>query len=180
MDAEKDLPDTPFRIPGWYAIHGTPSGQESAKPIAEFSDGAIRVFEGDADTWRIGPVYADVEGGPPVVPTGRALVRFADDELAADRTDDIEDAGFVIAEVLSYAPQAAWVRPASGKIADAIDLLDQLMTIEGVVHAEPQFLREMETKPPNGMPGQSGAASSRDLDGITGRDRSGSVDRTRR
>ena len=147
MDAEQGLPDAPSRVPGWYAVHGPRADDEPTEPIAEFDDGAIRVFKGEPPTaGGIGPVYADVEGGPPVVPTGRALVRFADGERAAERASDLEAAGFEVDEVLSYAPQAAWVRPSSGQVADAVDRLSDLAAIEGVVHVEPQLLREMARK----------------------------------
>lgn len=76
----------------------------------------------------------------------RAFVRFADTERAAEHTNAIEAAGFVVDEVLSYAPQAAWVRSESGEISDAVDRLDDLAAIEGVEHVEAQFLREMTRK----------------------------------
>jgi hypothetical protein len=91
--------------------------------------------DADAD-----PRYRRVPGGEVVVPTGRLLVRFEDAERAADHAVDLADVGFEVDEVLSYAPQAAWVRPASGSVVDALRGVERLSELPGVVAVEPQMI----------------------------------------
>ena len=90
----------------------------------------------------IGPVYRREPGGGFVIPTGVVLVRFADGDRAAHHRDEIAAAGFEIEQVLSYAPQAAWVRPRSGEIIDALRGLVALEQLPGVRNVEPQLLSE--------------------------------------
>ena len=87
-----------------------------------------------------GPLYRRAPGGEVVEPTGRVLVRFGADERAAEHEADLAAAGFEVDEVLSYAPQAAWVRPGSGRVVDALRGLDRLQELPGVVAVEPQMI----------------------------------------
>jgi hypothetical protein len=87
-----------------------------------------------------GPLYRRAPGGEVVEPTGRVLVRFGADERAAEHEADLAAAGFEVDEVLSYAPQAAWVRPGSGRVVDALRDLDRLQELPGVVAVEPQMI----------------------------------------
>jgi len=86
------------------------------------------------------PLYQRAPGGEVVEPTGRVLVRFGADERAAEHEADLAAAGFEVDEVLSYAPQAAWVRPGSGRVVDALRGLDRLQELPGVVAVEPQMI----------------------------------------
>jgi hypothetical protein len=89
----------------------------------------------------VGPVYRKAGGGL-AVPTGRALVRFADGDRADEHRDAIAAAGFDVEEPLSYAPHAAWVRASSGEITDTLSGLAQLEELPGVQNVEPQLLSE--------------------------------------
>lgn len=93
------------------------------------------------DDEAVGPVYRK-PGGEIAVPTGRALVRFADSDRAEDHREDIAAAGFDLEQPLSYAPQAAWVRASSGKITDTLSGLEQLERLPGVQNVEPQLITE--------------------------------------
>ena len=92
------------------------------------------------------PVYVLSSGGQPARPTGRVLVRFADPAALARHRKDIEAAGYVIEEVLSYAPQAAWVRAASGNPAEALSAISALERMPEVEEVEPQMLRARALK----------------------------------
>lgn len=89
----------------------------------------------------IGPVYRKASGEI-AVPTGRALVRFADADRAEHHRDEIAAAGFDLEQPLSYAPQAAWVRASSGEITDTLSGLAQLEELPGVENVEPQLITE--------------------------------------
>jgi hypothetical protein len=93
------------------------------------------------------PVYVLSSGGQPARPTGRVLVRFADPAALARHREDIEAAGYVIEEVLSYAPQAAWVRAASGNPAEALAAISALERMSEIEEVEPQMLRARTLKP---------------------------------
>jgi hypothetical protein len=88
-----------------------------------------------------GPVYRKAGGGL-AVPTGRALVRFADGDRADRHREEIAAAGFDLEQPLSYAPQAAWVRASSGEITDTLSGLSQLEQLPAVENVEPQLLSE--------------------------------------
>ena len=92
------------------------------------------------------PLYVLSSGGQPARPTGRVLVRFADPAALARHRKDIEAAGYVIEEILSYAPQAAWVRAASGKATDALTAISALEQMAEVEEVEPQMLRARALK----------------------------------
>jgi hypothetical protein len=92
------------------------------------------------------PVYVLSSGGQPARPTGRVLVRFADPAALVRHRKDIEAAGYIIEEVLSYAPQAAWVRAASGDPAEALGAISALERMAEVEEVEPQMLRARALK----------------------------------
>jgi hypothetical protein len=138
-------PEAPafVRLPGMRAVHG-----ERAEPgddlVCEVDEG-IRVYRGapgsgTAPATVVTPVYGLGGQGPPAVPTGRVLVRFADGIRIEDRRDQLEAAGYTLQEPLSYAPQAGWVQAASGGAAAALRGLSKLATLPDVAHVEPQML----------------------------------------
>lgn len=136
-------------IPGYYAIHGQPSG--GAAPGASYllNDGQIAVFEGlpDQETGvdapgKVSPVYSLGPGGSPAVPTGLVFIRFPEGAKISERTQEIKEAGFEVAEPLAYAPHAAWLRSQAGAIADALNGLRALEKIPNVESVEPQMLME--------------------------------------
>jgi hypothetical protein len=94
----------------------------------------------------LGPVYRWTGGGL-AVPTGRAFVRFSEGEEAASRGHELAAAGYEIESVPAYAAYAAWVRPATGSVVDALRNLDRLQQIPGVEGVEPQLLSEAARKP---------------------------------
>jgi len=92
------------------------------------------------------PAYELPGGGGTATPTGRVLVRFADAAALEKRTKDIEAAGYKVEEVLSYAPQAAWVRAASGDVGESLSGVGKLEAIAGIEEVEPQMLRARALK----------------------------------
>ena len=98
------------------------------------------------DTGGFGPVYRIGQGGPLAVPTGRVFVRFEERTTLVSRRPEIERAGFVIQQPLSYAPQAGWLLPQSGRIADALQHFPKLTKLAGVLSVEPQLLMQRQTR----------------------------------
>jgi hypothetical protein len=87
-------------------------------------------------------VYRRGGTGAAAVPTGRVFVRFAEGTDARAQADALARAGFTLESVPGYAPHAAWVRPASGRLADALTGFERLRELPGVQNAEPQFETE--------------------------------------
>jgi len=122
--------------------------------------GAVLVFPGEgisverADSFMaerheegtIGPVYRREPGGGLAVPTGRALVRFAEGESAAERGDELAATGYKLEGVPRYAPHAAWVRASDGGIAETLRNLDRLGRLPGVENVEPQMISSAEPR----------------------------------
>ncbi|HSO07696.1 MAG TPA: hypothetical protein VLW45_10665 [Pelomicrobium sp.] len=134
------------RLDGWYALLGI--AVDDAPPRAEFTleGGRVAVARGapphplPAGAQAVA-VYAAGDAGEPCVPTGRALLRFAAGEHAADHRRVIEAAGCVLVDTLAYAPEAAWVTAARGDVAETLRLLDALAAIPRVAAVEPQMLQ---------------------------------------
>ena len=153
--ASSGEPDRQYVVmPQRFAVHGPPPAGVSGAVVEEFEadDRTITICHGDPDatitaargrTPRIVPVYALDADVDVAVPTGRIFVRFAAGVRAADRSDALARAGYELVEVLSYAPNAAWVRAADGEIATALANLDRLEAVEAVENVEPQMLRAM-------------------------------------
>lgn len=134
------------RLPGYYAVHNRKPGTPAPTALFVLNDGAIAVFRGepetreDAGAARVSPVYRLHPDGPLAVPTGLVLVRFADGVAAESRQEELARTGFEIAEIMAYAPQAAWVRPASGEIAAALHAIPALSDLADIENVEPQML----------------------------------------
>jgi hypothetical protein len=97
-------------------------------------------------TEEIAPVYRIGERGQLAVPTGRVFVRFEEATTLVSRQHEIERAGFVIQQALSYAPQAGWLLPQSGHIADALQDFPKLTQLPGILAVEPQLLMQREMR----------------------------------
>jgi hypothetical protein len=131
-----------------------PAAQEFGGPatIAALADGTdvFTVHAGEPPRTRsadeIGPVYSAGPDGPLAIPTGRMLVRLADGVRIEDRRASFEAAGFEIDKMLSYAPNAAWLRPARGGVAAALPRAADLGNLPDVVHVEPQLLLQRALK----------------------------------
>jgi len=87
-----------------------------------------------------GPVYSAGPGGPLAVPTGRVFVRMSEGMRPEDRRAQFRAAGFEIERTLSYAPNAAWLRPVQGGVSRALPALGALESVPDVAHVEPQML----------------------------------------
>lgn len=129
--------------PDLVAVHGS-GGHEGA--VARFGE-AVSVHEASALAPRaasgrpLGPVYRRPSGDL-LVPTGRALVRFAGGDRVEAHRAELAGAGYVLEQALAYAPQAGWVRAAGGDVAEALGGLDRLRAIPGAEHVEPEVLTE--------------------------------------
>ncbi len=97
-------------------------------------------------TGEIAPVYRIGERGSLAVPTGRVFVRFEERTTLVSHLQEIERAGFVIQQVLSYAPQAGWLQPQSGRITDALQDFPKLTRLPGIQTVEPQLLMQRELR----------------------------------
>jgi len=135
---------------GYYAVHYNQPGTEAPGAVLQLNDGAIAVFQGEPDqpkkgqvaatTDIISPIYALQPDGSLAVPTGLVFIRFVEGVDVESHRKAIKHAGYEVAQSLSYAPHAAWLRAQSGKILDAIVGISQLEAIPDVENVEPQML----------------------------------------
>lgn len=138
------------RLAEHYALHRQPSDMplsEDAVTVMSADETLIEVFQGKADkrkrtgsSGKVGPVYTLGPGGTLAVPTGRVFIRFQEGIAVATRRQEIEQAGYEIAQSITYAPHAAWLQACSGEIADALTDIPTLEKIAGVDNVEPQML----------------------------------------
>lgn len=121
-------------------------GVLAVEALVQFEDERIALCRpdvaarGPVDLADVGPVYRQRPGGPVAVPTGRVLVRFAEGESLERHRSDLASAGFEVEQPLAYAPHAAWLRPSTGHVSDALRQLARLDHLEGVENVEPQML----------------------------------------
>jgi hypothetical protein len=142
-------------LPGHYAVHrpvhDSPPSEDAVTALME-DNSMIEVFRGNPDRrqrslpGRIGPVYALQPGGRPAVPTGRVFIRFKEGTAVEDRLREIAEAGYEIADRISYAPHAAWLRARSADIADALAGIEALEEIADVENVEPQMLTQRASR----------------------------------
>ena len=135
--------------PEFYASAGKPLSATD-RLVAQLDEN-IAVFEGaapegDAAADKIFPVYRAQPSGAFAVPTGRICVRFPEGMKAEGQQEANEKLGFRIEESPAWAAQAAWVRPSSGKIADALAAVSRLKTLPDVELVEPQILTAVARK----------------------------------
>jgi len=141
------------RKPGYYAVHYKQPGTVAPGAVLQLNDGAIAVFQGEPDesenairlastTGTLGPIYTLQADGTLAVPTGLVFIRFVEGVEVESHREAIKQAGYEIAQSLSYAPQAAWLRAQSGNILDALVGISKLEAIPNVENVEPQMLME--------------------------------------
>jgi hypothetical protein len=129
-----------------YAIHGAQSTSRRAKSRQKMQDdeGALSIYDGNPseapDGARVAPVYRLEPGGSLAVPTGRVLVRFAEGVAPDEQIEEIERAGYEIAERIVYAPQAVWLEAKEKDLGAALSGVHKLMEMEGVENVEPQMI----------------------------------------
>jgi len=118
--------------------------------IATFEGGEVVVVAVDSAPMpgkggKIGPVYRQ-QGGGLAVPTGRVLVRFKPGDDPRAHATELRTAGFKLDEVLPYAPQAVWLSPHNDEPTAALSGIDELRSLPGVEHVEPQVLTESASR----------------------------------
>ncbi|AUT00998.1 hypothetical protein CLI64_11630 [Nostoc sp. CENA543] len=130
--------------PGYYAIHYKQPNTANSTAILLLNEGKIAVFAGEPPptiTDTISPVYT-LPGGLLAVPTGLVFIRFPENIVVESQQAAIQQAGYEIAQILAYAPHAAWLSAKSGKISDALQGITQLKAISNIENVEPQLLME--------------------------------------
>jgi hypothetical protein len=141
------------RKPGYYAVHYKQPGTVAPGAVLQLNDGALAVFQGEPDeaenairlastTGTFGPIYTLQADGSLAVPTGLVFIRFVEGIEVESHREAIKQSGYEIAQSLSYAPQAAWLRAQSGNILDALVGISKLESIPNVENVEPQMLME--------------------------------------
>lgn len=137
------------RLPAYYAVQPWRPSRDDRTPALVFEDEAIAVFKSEdknakrlSDSQTLIAVYGLEPGGSFAVPTGRIFVRFAEGVEASSQRRAIEQAGYTLDEVVSYAPNAAWVEARTGDIAQALSDLPRLEKLPQVENVEPQLLME--------------------------------------
>lgn len=128
------------RLADHYAVRRGGAAAGEGDEGVEVIRAAADEREGAAAGEEPRPVYALQPGGAKAVPTGRVFIRFEEGVTVGERRREIEQAGYEVAQALDYAPQAAWLRARSGRIADALKGVEALEKIAGVENVEPQML----------------------------------------
>jgi hypothetical protein len=131
------------------AVHNRPIDKPAPGAVLVLNDGQIAVYrdappptEIEGRDTILTAVYAQQPSGALAVPTGLVFIRFRQGVVADARREQIAQAGYEIAEAISYAPQAAWLRACSGTPADALTRLSELRELPDVENVEPQLLVE--------------------------------------
>lgn len=146
--ADSAHPDSVYRrVSGYYAVHEWRRGAPAPGAVMVWNDGAMAVFRGDPDdavsaAQTLTPVYRLEPAGPLAVPTGLVWIRFAETVIAETQSAAITALGYQVVEVPAYAPFGAWLRGASGNVAEALSGLARLAALPEVENLAPQMLME--------------------------------------
>lgn len=134
-----------------YAVFGEARGSDTIlftfeKPKAVVCSGIPSDSPDPGSESNFVPVYQVNGQGPPSIPTGEILVRLASERKITEIQGKLEELGYTLKNVLSYAPHAGWVQATSGKIKDSLSGLKNLFGAPGVEHVEPQMLSQLARK----------------------------------
>jgi hypothetical protein len=154
LPASVENPAFKYRlVPAQFAVHGSDSAVDSADATLHFPAENIAVHSSAnrarvkvERTQSVGPVYESSPGGSLAVPTGSILVRFATPAKLEDKASQLKAAGYCIEQVLSYAPNAGWVKAQDGTIATSLKGIAKLAAIPGVEEVAPQMLSRAARK----------------------------------
>jgi hypothetical protein len=140
------------RVADLYAVHDLGRGASLDRAVLTLDEGGIAVFRTGAGTddappeSAVGPVYELHPGGSVGVPTGRVFIRFADAERIDTRREDLARAGYDVERTVSYAPNAAWLKPRTGRIGDGLRGIDALRKLRGVENVEAEVKTERRAR----------------------------------
>jgi hypothetical protein len=126
-----------------FALRGA-APAKAVTPLFELDGGRVAVYRGappETAGAEWAPVYSLGEAGAPAVPTGLLFVRLEEGLRLEEHAEAFREAGFEIERILSYAPQAGWVRPRRGGVPAALNSVASLTRIRGVARVEPQMLQ---------------------------------------
>jgi hypothetical protein len=112
---------------------------DDGESIAVYRTGPAERRDRSTDASGVTPAYT-LSAKRIGVPTGRVFVRFRDDVPVSARREDVERAGYRIVKTLAYAPSAAWLEAADGRVASALANIGRLEALSDVVNIEPQLL----------------------------------------
>ena len=142
-----------IKIPALFAVHGNLPAQLKSAVEATIEEGAITICRREEVTLgvplsslKISPVYALDPHGPLAVPTGRIFIRFIPGVTAEDRRPDLEERGYTITHIPSYAAHTAWALASNGDIATALFNIEKLKDLRDVANVEPQLLMQRKNR----------------------------------
>jgi hypothetical protein len=142
-----------IKIPALFAVHGNLPAQLKSAVEATIEEGAITICRREQVTLgvplsslKISPVYALDPHGPLAVPTGRIFIRFIPGVKAEDRRPDLEERGYTITHIPSYAAHTAWALASNGDIATALFNIEKLKDLRDVANVEPQLLMQRKNR----------------------------------
>ena len=129
-----------------YAVRGTVSNAKLEDIKMRLTGDGVSILRGTPSSELTSdvdllPVYAASKDSTPAVVTERVFLRLDEGTTIDSIRGDVEALDFHIDDIPAYAPNCAWLKPASGHVDEALSKLDMLRALPRVAHAEPQLLR---------------------------------------
>lgn len=152
LRASTEHPDVVYtRAQDYYAVRDASRTQVRSAVLKLDDDGEVIVVlkgqpKGDAE--NVSAVYRSANGAL-VVPTGQVFIRFNDEVSVETQAEELRRLGYVIAQSLAYAPNAAWLRHLNDDIAAALSNLHTLEALPCVENVEPQLLSQRALRAPS-------------------------------
>ncbi len=152
LRASTERPEASYtRVPGYHAVHHGREQADTTGAVMTLKEEGIAVYRGEPDenhpdTISLTPVYSLQPSGPLAVPTGKVFIRFAQGVEAASRRQEIESAGYEIAQISKYTPHTAWLQSTSSTIAHSLSNIHALESLADVENVEPQMLTLRELR----------------------------------
>ena len=136
-----------------FAVHGPLPPTLNLPVLYKLEKEQITVLSGKPEemnvheaslTWT--PVYGHNDDDSPAVPTGLIFIELKEGQSVEQQRELFLKKGYLIQEILTYAPHCAWLVSDQGDIADALNHMPNLMQVPGVLKINPQLLRPRSFK----------------------------------
>ena len=136
-----------------FAIHGPLPATLGLPVLYKLEKEQITVVSGDPDkikfpeesfAWT--PVYGHDDEDLPAVPTGLIFIELKEGQPIGKQRELLLSKGYIIQEILKYAPHCAWLVSNKGDIAEALNHMPNLKQVPDVINIKPQLLRPRSFK----------------------------------
>ena len=136
-----------------FAVHGSLPATLDLPILYKLEKEQITVLSGSPDKTKFReepiawtPVYGHDDDDLPAVPTGLIFIELKEGQPIEKKRELLLSKGYLIQEILKYAPHCAWLVSDQGDIAEALNHMQNLTQVPEVQNVKPQLLQPRSFK----------------------------------